>query len=200
MTKIAFLDTETTGLDADLHEIWEVGLITKPYMLEASAEEWRELSWLLPVDLGRADPYALDVGRFHDRHPQGYGTVHSGMELTGLRDFAADFAEWTRGVHLIGANPCFDEERLRKLLRANGACPGWHYHKVDTEAMVLGALAMLHQLDPGKHAAPRLPFKSDDLFTHFGIDLSAFDRHTALGDARLVRAVYERIMGSSETP
>lgn len=197
MTKLAFVDTETTGLDAQRHEIWEVGLITKPYM--KPDEEWREMSWLLPVDLGLADPVALDIGRFHDRHPQGYGTTNSAMELTGLADFAADFAEWTRGAHLIGANISFDEERLRHLLQANGAAASWHYHKPDVESMVLGALATLHQLDPGEHAAPHLPFKSDDLFTHLDIDLSAFDRHTALGDARLVKAVWERIMGS-ETP
>jgi hypothetical protein len=55
---LAFIDTETTGLDPDRHEIWEIALIVDD----------QEYQWFLPVDLGKADPIALNIGRFHERY------------------------------------------------------------------------------------------------------------------------------------
>lgn len=180
---LAFIDTETTGLDPDLHEMWEVGLI-----LRDPGKDDVERTWMLPVDLGRADAFALKVGRFHDRHPQGYG-IGSIRTTTPLDEFAESFAEWTYGpdVHLVGANVAFDEERLRRLLKANGACPEWHYHKIDVESLVLGYAA-------ARGISLSIPFKSDDLWPVVGVDPATFDRHTALGDAQLVRAVFDAVM------
>ena len=117
-TKLAFCDTETTGLDPDRHEIWEVGLILRE-------EDGRETQhhWFLPVDLGRADAFALNIGHFHERHPDG-GGVPKGTDVytTFLGEFARDFADLTRGAHLVGAVVSFDAERLTKLLRAK-RCP-----------------------------------------------------------------------------
>lgn len=161
---LAFVDTETTGLDPERHEIWEVGLIVHD----------QEHHWWLPVDLGRADGRALAIGQFHDRYPDtnvtGFAPLHA---------FAAEFAELTRGRHLVGAVVSFDEERLRKLLRANRACPEWHYHLVDVEALVAGKLGI----------AP--PWDSNALSAKAGVDPEQFDRHTALGDARWAKALYE---------
>lgn len=78
MTALAFIDTETTGLDPEQHEIWEVGLIARgvafPAMLESIPEQGTQdywFRWFLPVDLSRADPEGLRIGGFHDRHPHG---------------------------------------------------------------------------------------------------------------------------------
>lgn len=161
-TPVCFVDTETTGLDPDLHEIWEVGLI----LPDGSEHEWQ-----LPVDLGRADPAALQIGRFHERR-----------SADVQYDFAPEFAQLTRGLHLAGAVVSFDEERLRKLLRANGACPEWHYHLVDVEALAAGALS----IEP--------PWESKELSQAIGVDPGDFDRHTALGDARWAKAIYEAVM------
>lgn len=163
---VAFCDTETTGLDPDLHQIWEVGLIV----------DEGEHSWQLPVDLGRADAVGLRIGRFHERYDSAL--------VSGIAEFAAQFAELTRGRHLVGAVISFDEERLRKLLRANGACPEWHYHLVDCEALAAGRLGM----------AP--PWDSEELSRKVGVEPDRFDRHTALGDARWAKAIYEAVMGS----
>ncbi|HEV2071061.1 MAG TPA: hypothetical protein VGR26_14825 [Acidimicrobiales bacterium] len=127
--QLAFVDTETTGLDPVRHQVWEVGLI-----LRWENGDELERSWQLPVDLARADPMGLEVGRFHDRRlPAG--------QWTGLRAFAHEFAILTLGARLVGAVISFDEERLRRLLRANGECPMWHYHLVDVEALAAGWLA-----------------------------------------------------------
>jgi DNA polymerase III epsilon subunit-like protein len=164
MAHLAFCDTETTGLDPDRHEVWEVGLIV----------DEREHHWFLPVDLGRADAIALKIGQFYDRYRLVYPSA--------LGVFATEFADLTRGRHLVGAVISFDEERLRKLLRANGACPEWHYHLVDVEALVAGKLGI----------AP--PWDSNKLSADMGIDPEQFDRHTALGDARWAKALYEAVL------
>lgn len=172
MNELAFCDTETTGLDADRHEIWEVGLIVDD-------DEHR---WFLTVDLGRAEPIALKIGGFHERHPNGVRhLVNDDEYVTPLQVFAEEFADLTRGRHLVGAVISFDEERLRKLLRANRACPEWHYHLVDVEGLVAGRLG----IEP--------PWNSDKLSAEIGIDPEQFDRHTALGDARWAKALYEAV-------
>lgn len=185
---VAFVDTETTGLDPDRHEIWEIGLIV----------DGAELRWMLPVDLGRADPIALRIGRFHERHPQGYhfseGSAIANSEpsaCTPVAEVASAFAAFTQGRHLVGAVISFDEERLRKLLRANGACPEWHYHLIDVEALAVGYLAGLSTAPPTP-----LPWKSEELSRAVGVNPDEFDKHTALGDARWAKAIYEAVVGA----
>lgn len=179
MSDVVFVDTETTGLDPDRHEIWEVGLIYQ----RAESDEWTEASWQLPVDLGRADAFALSVGQFHIRRRPG--------SLSSLDAFSTMFAKLTRGKHLAGAVVSFDEERLRKLLRANGACPEWHYHLIDVEALAVGYLNG-QGYDP-TNPALLLPWDSEMLSHWVGVDPDTFDRHTALGDARWAKAVYEAV-------
>lgn len=161
---LAFVDTETTGLDPDVHEIWEVGLVV---------DETRH-SWQLPVDLSRADPMALRINNYYERRlPIG--------QQTDPRGFASDFERLTRDRHLVGCVVSFDEERLRKLLRANGHCPGWHYHLIDVECLVVGQLGI----------SP--PWKSSELSEAIGVPLPT-EAHTALGDALWAKAMYEAVM------
>jgi DNA polymerase III epsilon subunit-like protein len=168
-----FVDTETTGLDPDRHEIWEVGLIYKP----PQTDVWQERTWFLPVDLGRADSFALKLTDFHSRYPS---------ELSvSLEAFARMFAKLTRGKHLCGAVISFDEERLRKLLKANGACPEWHYHLIDVEALAVGYLAA-----QGKTLA--LPWDSEELSAAVGVEADAH-KHEALADARWAKRIYEAV-------
>jgi len=175
MSGLAFVDTETTGLDPDRHEVWEVALIV----------DEREHVWQLPVDLGRADPVALRISGYHERRVDA-------TQLVSLPTYAEAFARLTRGRHLVGAVPSFDEERLRKLLRANGACPEWHYHLIDVEALAVGYLRGM-----ASAYTPPLPWRSDDLSVECGaMPPSDDDRHTALGDARWAKRLYEAICGS----
>jgi hypothetical protein len=97
--------------------------------------------------------------------------------------WAAQFARLTWGATLVGAVVSFDEERLRRYLRAWGACPGWHYHLADVENLVAGKLG----------AAP--PWDSSELSAAAGVDPATFDKHTALGDARWAMALYDAVMG-----
>jgi DNA polymerase III epsilon subunit-like protein len=176
MSVIAFVDIETTGLDPDHHEIWEAAVVLYDTTTRAVTEE---KVWQLPVDLGRADPVALSIGRFHERRRPSNALVQH-------RSFARHFAELTRGAHLAGAVVSFDEERLRRTLKANGACPEWHYHLIDVEALAVGCLAARGQ-------GPMIPWRSDDLSYALGVEISDDDRHTALGDARWALRLYEAV-------
>jgi DNA polymerase III epsilon subunit-like protein len=172
MSGVAFVDTETTGLDPAYHEIWEVAAIIDDH-------EW---VWQLPVAEGRADPIALNVGHYHERRL-------ATDQLTHPKSFAKKFAELTRGRHLVGAVVSFDAERLSRLLRRNGRCPMWHYHLVDVEALAVGFLA-----GQGQRVA-RPPWSSEGLTEALGLPVpTSGERHTALGDARWAKSIYERIM------
>lgn len=120
MTTLAFCDVETTGLDPERHEIYEIGLILRD-------DDGIECSyrWWLPVDLSRADVIALNVGRYHDRKPRlGLGPFRwlgadRGWDPRSVQSVADDFSELTWGAHLVGAVPSFDAERLSRWLRAH---------------------------------------------------------------------------------
>ena len=202
MSGICFIDTETTGLDPDRHAIWEVALITP---------DGDEHVWQFPVDEMAADPFALDIGRYWDRR---WGTDNDVSVLNAIYEahnaksrrknfpdegrafgpgslWARHFRDLTAGCHLAGAVVSFDEERLRRLLHSLGVLHRWHYHLIDVEALAVGYLAA-----GSRHPAQSLtpPWKSDSLSAALGIKISDEDRHTALGDARWAKAIYDAVM------
>jgi len=103
-------------------------------------------------------------------------------------------------------------------MRANGICPSWHHHLIDVEALTVGYLngrrarqneivdgyplendgehvpGLVRWDRPGPWDVP-LPWKSDDLSAMLHVEVSDEDRHTALGDARFARAIYDAVTG-----
>lgn len=75
-----------------------------------------------------------------------------------------------------------------------------HYHLVDVENLAAGYLAAQCRLQKAWLTLPLPPWNSDALSTAIGVDLAIFDRHTALGDARWSRAIYDQIMGTTPAP
>ena len=66
MTKLCFIDTETTSLRHD-RRAWEIAVITRE-----PGKPDQEKSWFVAsedLDLGNADLMSLKIGRFHERHP-----------------------------------------------------------------------------------------------------------------------------------
>lgn len=185
---LAFVDTETTGLDPSRHEVWELAIIV----------DGKEYQWQLPVDLTRADPTGLRIGRFYERRsaiaPTGsVGRQHRVMwpssekwESVGLpvSDTAETVARLLDGRHMVGAVPSFDAAFLTRWLNAHGQAATWHYHLVDVEALAAGR----GQWEP--------PWNSNDLSSSVGVDPEQFDRHTALGDARWAKAIYEAVLAA----
>lgn len=187
MNKIVYLDTETTGLDPDRHEIWEVAAIEVHLDKEEDfISDPEEHVWQLPVDISKADLIALGIGKFHERRKLP-------SFLTPTYEFAREFMELTWGATVVGAIPSFDTDRLDKLLRRRGYIGGWHYHLIDVEALAIGYLQGL----PISYSTPKieLPVKSDWLMEQLGIEVDPETKHTALGDARVCREVFRKVMG-----
>lgn len=193
MSSLAFIDIETTGLDPNIHEIWEVAAIVRQ-------EDGCEVSctWQLPVqDLDRADPIALDMTGFYNRR-------NIADEQIPLDIFCKQFAQITDGTHLIGAVVSFDEERLRRLFYQQSVRHKWHYHIIDVEALLAGHIMGMTEsrddfrgsnetrLEMREVAKP--PWKSDKLSSIVGIDPKQFERHTAMGDALWAKAIYDSVM------
>jgi hypothetical protein len=228
MTGVCFVDTETTGLDPERHQIWEVALITPGGDEHVSQFPIVELS---------ADPFALEVGHYWERQWGSDSTEISataaifdahkpssrrkffpkeGRAVTPGEAWARYFRDLTAGCHLVGAVVSFDEERLRKLLRSRGVLPRWQYHLIDVEALAAGYISAqcvgeandgvgrgtVSVLDENElvitHIDGRPPWNSGWLSRAVGVDPEGFDRHTALGDARWAKAIYEAVMGTHE--
>lgn len=203
MTKLCFIDTETTSLRAD-RRAWDIGIIARePGRPDIEHYWYVDVSYL---DLGNADPMALKIGRFYERHPQyRLDRESTGTDTESEYDVLRLVEAITRGAHLVGAVPNFDADVLGTRMRANGICPSWHYHLIDVEALAVGWLhrhaAVLENREATIEEAARLrvlaspPWKSGDLSAALGVTVSGEDRHTALGDARWARAIYDAVTG-----
>ncbi len=181
MKKLIFLDIETTGLDADRHEVWEVGAIERVPVINGDDVD-KEHHWFLSVThLETADPQALEIGGYYERHPDGdeFG-LNSLKDVHHAGSFSRVFEMLTRGATLVGANVRFDEAFLAKYLKDHHRVPGWHYRLCDVEALAQGFLGEAYPLSL-KSSANLL-----------NIDSSAYESHTALDDAKLARDVYDR--------
>lgn len=199
MTDLVFLDTETTGLDAARHDVWEI-----------AALHGRVESVFRPrPDLSTADPTSLRMTRFYERTGQGKVTSKWQWEAPG--DVAHRLAPILAGRHVVAAVPSFDAAFLDRFLRAHGQAPAWHYHLIDVEGMAVGWLrGRYSRFDAGGNVAGppveaegevvELPWKSDELSRACGVEPPGPDRrHTALGDARWVKRWYEALTGTGTT-
>lgn len=185
MSRVVFIDTETTSLRPD-RRAWDIGLIVREPGQPDSEHQW--FIDVYDLELDNADPFALKIGRFYERHPQMIDPRGSGVyEAAVLQQVERE----TRGAHLIGAVPNFDAEVLASRMRAHGIAPSWHYHLIDVEALAVGYLAGVTTLD-----MTRLPWESDWLTTQLGLaPVPEAERHTALGDARWARSIYDAVTG-----
>ena len=113
-------------------------------------------------------------------------TVDKGEQLR--YEIASQVALLTAGKHLVGAVPSFDAAFLSAFLIASGQREAWHYHLIDVETLIAGRL----RLEP--------PFDSDALSRAVGVEPTDFARHTALGDARWAKTLYEAVMDEGNIP
>jgi len=177
MTFLAFIDTETTGLHPNRRP-WEIAIIRRD--LTTVAPEQSVTIQITDVDLSEADPQALAVGRFHDRHFQ----VGRSMQKLTEAQAAQVVEQWTRDAYLVGAVPSFDAGCLDPMLRRHRLCPGWHHRLRCVETLASGHLG--REVGGLKDAAEALGIKVDQAVLH-----------TAMGDARLAAAIWDRVMGGA---
>ena len=113
---LVYIDTETTGLDPDRHEVWE---------LAYAVDNGPILSGVVAHSLRYADPTALAMNGYNDR-----GVVPVPSDVESICRSALD------GATLVAANPAFDAS----FLRARWGVTPWRYRMLDVEAYAMGAL------------------------------------------------------------
>jgi hypothetical protein len=152
----------------------------------------RETSFFVALNLQGADPAALRVGGFFDRHPA--GRKISGKPATpgppvvySLHDAARTVMEWTFDATIVASIPSFDLHHLDRLLRAEGYLPSWDHRVRCVESMAFGALGE-------EYGGLR------DYCDAFDVDFPVAERHTARGDARAVVRLYDAVIESAPQP
>lgn len=171
-----FLDTETTSLDRRKRQIWDLAYIIRDAENNIDDEEKQ---FFFNVSLKDADPMSLKIGRFYERHPEPYFMYGSftSEEAGYLREVAKDF----QGATLVGAVPSFDEETLARMMHKRLFLqPTWRYHLIDIETLIAGRMGMLP------------PWNYEEVIQRTGLPpIKDEDRHTAMGDARTVRDLWD---------
>lgn len=185
---LVFLDTETTGLGPD-RRAWEIALVRR----EPDGTE-QALEFFLPIDASRAEPGALNIGRYYQRHPHGLAATRitaparfgapcpPPAHVTPVTDAAKRLSAWTASATIVGANPAFDTYVLERMLRSQGFEPLWHYRTRDVEAMATGFIG---DEDLGGLAA---------CAAALGVTVDKALEHTAMGDVRVAMAIYDRVI------
>lgn len=116
---LLFLDTETTGLDPRVHDVWEIAF---------AVDDGPIRSFVLPHSLKTADPKALELNGYWERYP--LGAPADGPHVDPM--LRAEF----EGKTVVGANPAFDAA----FLFARWGVQPWHYRMIDVESVALGFL------------------------------------------------------------
>jgi len=211
-----WLDCETTGLHAQRRS-WEVAAITRDQRRDSEPDTDLEWHWFVhakDLELTHAEPKALDIGGFWERHPHGPTLREMGglRYLRGLSDgklyrtlldlpgtdarpisiVADEIFDLTRNRAVIyGSNPNFDMHTLEQAMIKIGLSPQWHYHGKDVPTLIEGWLM-------GRRWIERIPAedshgRSDALCRAVGINPDVYPRHTAMGDCQLFRDAFDAI-------
>lgn len=110
MRSLVYVDIETTGLDPELHDVFEVAWAVNDGPVE---------SMILPHTLAGADAEALVLNGYLNREIE----VVEPVEVADIVEFMAEL----QNVTIVGSNPAFDTSFLRKKL--GGAL--WHHRLRD---------------------------------------------------------------------
>lgn len=178
---LAFIDTETTGTNPDVHEIIELAVIIarqvpcegKGPKLEIIEEcEWK----IKPEHLERADDQALRVN--------GYNEV-DWMFAVDRKKAMEEFAKKTQSCSFVSHNLVFDYAFVSKAFEETGVESRMHYAKIDTISLAFARLYDAPQAD-----------KFSLRFLCSLLKVENAKAHTALADTRALVQVYKKLMNA----
>lgn len=173
-----FIDTETTGLDADRHELIQIAGIVVQIQNPSDVSTYQireEFEYKIrPEHIATADPKALKINRYD---PSAWGDAQSLTEVMPL------VAQKTKGAVLVAHNVAFDALFLDRAFKKAGVVSEMHYHRLDTISI---AYALLKNNQDVDHLSLRA------LCNYFGIVQEA--EHEALADVRATLELYKKLM------
>lgn len=124
--KLLFVDIETTGLDADKHEIIEVATILTSFDGQTVVDRWEQK--VLAERPQEAELQALLINGYSEDQWIKAGAVSQATLATAIEPRLEN-------ATFVGQNVSFDEGFLRALFRRFNLKPNWDYHKVDTAVL-----------------------------------------------------------------
>jgi DNA polymerase III epsilon subunit-like protein len=133
-----------------------------------------EFECSLPFQLSRSNPKAMEVN--------GWGKREFAPLMHPI-DAAVQIAAFTDNCYLVGQNVRFDERFVDNFLRAQGVIPQWNFRLVELSSLVAGVQGLMP------------PIKSSEITAITGIENKY--KHTALGDAKWDRDIFNWCMGKS---
>ena len=180
-TLLAFIDTETTGLDPNRHEIIELGLIVCKQVAVTGRgpklEILKEYEWKVkPTQIELAQEDALRINGYNETDWM------FAYDLTAVME---EFAKATQSCTFVSHNLTFDYAFIMNAFKKSDVDSKMHYAKIDTISV---AFARLY--DTPQATA----FSLRALCELFKIDNSK--AHTALSDTRALVAIYKKLMNA----
>lgn len=168
--RFVFIDTETTGLDHQRHELTEVAWIVR-------FEDGREVERQYFPDhtLDGADPGALEITQYHTRI--------ANQTRSPASEWLTQFLDDATGAVLVGAVPDFDARHLERAARKIGRTPTWDHHLLDVETLALPLIA----------DAPCAPPSLAKTCAALAIPHDRAQAHGALYDAQQAMRVFDRV-------
>ena len=169
-TRFVFIDTETTGLDHQRHELTEVSWIVR---FEDGTQIERQ--YFPDHTLDGADESALQITHYHERI--------ASQPTTPAREWLTTFLDDAQGAVLVGAVPDFDSRHLERAARKLQRTPTWDHHLLDVETLALPLIA------PG----PEAPRSLAATCAALGIPHDRDKAHGALYDAQQAMRVFDAV-------
>ena len=180
-TSLAFIDTETTGLDCKRNEMIELAVILTKINYEndqSSLVTIEEKEWKIkPSKMETADPRALKINGYNET---------DWLFAPDLKSVMEDFTQKTSGYILVAHNLIFDWGFLNEAFLETGIKDNSSHIKLDT-------LSIAYAKFIDKNISG-LSLKA--LAEYYGLKNER--AHTALADTRVTRSIFCRLMNLNE--
>ncbi|OGI69182.1 hypothetical protein A3A09_01675 [Candidatus Nomurabacteria bacterium RIFCSPLOWO2_01_FULL_42_20] len=175
---LAFVDVETSGLDAEKHEVIQIGCVLVSQDWTGDKPKFEMIEELeLKIKMERPEDAQPEALRINGYDPAAWLFAYNLPEAMKI------FAEKTKDAIMVAHNVAFDYSFIDKAFRKAGVENKMHYHKLDTISIAFAKLHDVHDVDK---------FSLHYLCAHFGIENKK--AHSALPDARATFEVYKKLM------
>ncbi len=214
--RYAFFDTETTHLERDHGDLWEAAIVFRDTEKPEFGD--REYWWQVRPPMATADRNSVQIGRYYDRFKVGDRPIGQGVSLScgeaqdeasegrildwmKAEEIAFHMARLLNGAVIVGSNPRHDWDFADKFLRQHGHILTAKHRMIDIRSLAVGYIHARAHCVPDREFQPDDPAFENDWLSGLVMDvpfrvLAKQDddtKHTALGDARWVRDVFDAI-------
>ncbi len=172
---LAFIDVETTGLNDDVAEIIELGVvIARLKDGELVVTDQLDLK-IRPEHLETAEPAALRINGYNEA---------DWLFAVDLKEAMKLFAEKTDGAIFVAHNITFDYGFIDQAFKKTGIENRMHYHKLDTIALAFSVLSENDDMNK---------FSLKALTEYYGIENKK--AHSAFADAYATYELFKKLFG-----